>query len=213
MTIISWRFLLASLLVIITPGPDLAFLSSVVTRSKDRRPAVLAASGMVLAGGCHALLGICGIALVLVGHPGVFQTLRTAGAAVLAGYGLLMLRAVVVARPSRPEASPPAGATALPSRSLRHPFLAGFGCTAANPKVGIFLLGFLPQFAPRNTSTGAVLLPLAAAYLAMVALWLSLWIQLFSMLQNRLRLDRVKPGIEIGMGTVLLIFAAKLAYG
>jgi threonine/homoserine/homoserine lactone efflux protein len=206
MITISWQFLLASLVVIITPGPDLAFLTSLLIRSRNRRPALLAASGMVLAGGCHALLGICGITLILYGHPGMFQLLRTVGAVVLAAYGLLTLRAVVAARSGTPAASMPA---ALP----RHPFLAGFGCTAANPKVGIFLIAFLPQFAPRASSTGAALLPLAAVYLGMVAGWLWLWIKLISKLADTLRLDRIRPGIGIVMGTVLLIFAARLAYG
>lgn len=210
MTTISWQFLLACLAVIITPGPDLAFLTNVLMRSRDRRPALLAASGMVLAGGCHALLGICGVGLILSDHPGVFHALRTVGAAVLAAYGLLTLRAVIIARFSTPGALTQAGATDPP---LRHPFLSGFGCTAANPKVGVFLLAFLPQFAPQDTSTGAVLLPLAAAYLGLVALWLGLWVQLLSKLQDKLRLDRIRPGIEIVMGTALLIFAVKLAYG
>ncbi|MEO6501972.1 MAG: LysE family translocator [Jatrophihabitantaceae bacterium] len=213
MTIISWQFLLACLAVIITPGPDLAFLTSVLMRGHGRRPAVLAASGMVLAGGCHALLGICGMSLILSSHPGVFRALRTAGAAVLAAYGLLMLRAVVIARFSAAAASTPQGATDSPRKPLRHPLLSGFACTAANPKVGVFLLAFLPQFAPRATSTGAVLLPLAAVYLGMVALWLGLWIQLVSRLQDSLRIDRIRPGVELVVGAGLLLFAAKMAYG
>jgi threonine/homoserine/homoserine lactone efflux protein len=210
---ISWQFLLASLVVIITPGPDLAFLTSVLMRSRTRRPALLAASGMLLAGGCHALLGIGGITLLLSDHPGIFRTLRAIGAAILAAYGLLTLRAVLIARSGTPRTGTPSGAPDPPRGPLRHPFLSGFGCTAANPKVGIFLLAFLPQFAPQAAATGVVLLPLAAVYLGMVAGWLVLWIQLFSRLQASLRLDRVRPGIEIVMGTVLLLFAAKLAYG
>lgn len=211
MAIISWQFLLASLVVIVTPGPDLAFVTSVLMRSRDQRPALLVASGMVLAGGCHALLGICGITVVLSNHPGVFHGLRTIGAAVLACYGLLTLGAVLGAgfRTSG-AAAPPGGVTAEP---VRRPLLAGFGCTATNPKVGIFLLAFLPQFAPRATSSGLVLLPLAVVYLGMCALWLFLWIQLLSRLQAARRLDRIRPGIEVVMGATLLIFAARLAYG
>jgi len=206
MSTISWQFLLASLAVIVPPGPDLTFLTSILMRSRDRRPALLAASGMVLAGGFHALLGIAGLSLILAGHPGLFHALHTVGAAVLAGYGLFTLRAVVMARSGAPTAT----TTGSP---LPHPFLAGFGCTAANPKVGIFLIAFLPQFAPRTTSTGAVLLPLAAVYLGLVALWLGIWVGLLGSLQHKLPLDRIRPGIGIVMGTVLLLFAAKLAYG
>lgn len=213
MTIISWQFLLASLAVIITPGPDLAFLTSVLMRSRSRRPALLAAGGMVLAGGCHALLGICGVTLILSGHPGLFRALRTAGAAVLAAYGFLMLRAVFIARFGTPAAVASTAATGRPRGAPRHPFLAGFGCTASNPKVGLFLLAFLPQFAPRAASTGAVLLPLAGAYLGMVAVWLGLWIQLVSRLQDSPRIDRIRPGVEMAMGTGLLVFAAKMAFG
>jgi threonine/homoserine/homoserine lactone efflux protein len=166
-----------------------------------------------LAGGCHALLGIWGITLVLSSHPSIFRALRTAGAAVLAAYGILTLRAVAIARFSTPGASMSTGSTGPPPRPLRHPFLSGFGCTATNPNVGIFLLAFLPQFVPQATSAGTDLLPLAAAYLGMVALWLGLWIHLLSRLQKSPRLDRIGPGIEIVMGTALVLFAAHMAYG
>lgn len=205
---VSWQFLLTSLVVIVTPGPDIAFLTNVLMRSRNRRPALLAASGMVLAGGCHSLLGICGVTLLLYGHPGIFRALRTVGAAILAVYGLLTLKAVVVGRLGTREAMTPADPA---PRGLRHPLLAGFGCTATNPKVGIFLLAFLPQFAPRTSSTGAVLLPLAAEYLGMVAGWLALWIYLLGTLEKAQKLDRIRPGIEIVLGTVLLVFAAELA--
>lgn len=211
MSTISWQFLLASAAVIITPGPDLAFLTSVLMRSRNRRPALLAAGGMVLAGGCHAMLGICGVTLILSSHPGTFRALRAAGAVVLAVYGLLILRAVATAWLT-PVAPGPTGSENRPPRPLRHPFLSGFGCTATNPKVGIFLLAFLPQFAPEAT-TGVALLPLAAAYFGMVAVWLALWIHLLGRLQNSPLLERVRPGIEAVMGTTLLLFAAKMAFG
>ncbi|MBB1242267.1 LysE family transporter [Streptomyces durbertensis] len=57
-----------------------------------------------------------------------------------------------------------------PARHL----LLGFLCTAGNPKVGLFLTVFLPQFLPATQPSAAALTLLAAVYLTIGALWLLL---------------------------------------
>ncbi|HEX8079244.1 MAG TPA: LysE family translocator [Jatrophihabitans sp.] len=210
--VISWHFLFAAVVVIVTPGPDIAFLTSILLRSRNRRAAILAASGMMLAGIGHAALGIGGMTLVLYDHPGLFLTLRACGAVILACYGLVILKGLIDQARADPEpAGLPAAGAASAARPVRHPFIAGFGCTAANPKVGLFLVAFLPQFVPHDAATTAALLSLATTYLALGALWLAFWIYLIGRLQDAPALVRIRPATELVMGVVLLFFAARLA--
>jgi threonine/homoserine/homoserine lactone efflux protein len=213
---VTWQFLSASILVIVTPGPDLTFLTSILLRSRKRRAAILAATGMILAGVGHAVLGIGGMTLVLYDHPSLFFTLRACGAAVLALYGLMTLKGLFdQIRRARaglqPEARLRRAESGVIARPLRHPFLSGFGCTAANPKVGLFLVAFLPQFVPPATATTTPLVTLAATYLTLGALWLAFWIYLIGRLQDAPALDRIRPIAELVMGVALLFFAVRLA--
>src|SRR5262245_43250884 len=117
-----------------TPGPDIALASQLVLRFGRRGPGLAASAGMISAGCGHALLSITGVSL-LDAKPMLFTTLRFIGAALLVGWALWSLR-----ESFRP---PPPPTDAPPWRGRA--YLVGFLSTATNPKVGLFLLAFLPQ--------------------------------------------------------------------
>ncbi|ATY97406.1 hypothetical protein CVT27_19675 [Streptomyces cavourensis] len=71
--------------------------------------------------------------------------------------------------PNRPVPQPPAAGEPPADRLPRH-LLLGFLCTAGNPKVGLFLTVFLPQFPPVEAPSAAALSLLALVYLAIGAL-------------------------------------------
>ncbi|MBT3079118.1 MULTISPECIES: LysE family transporter [Streptomyces] len=74
-------------------------------------------------------------------------------------------------RPEQAAPQPPAAGEPPADRLPRH-LLLGFLCTAGNPKVGLFLTVFLPQFLPVEAPSAAALSLLALVYLAIGALWL-----------------------------------------
>ncbi|MFC8454760.1 LysE family translocator [Kitasatospora sp. NPDC057223] len=155
--------------VIATPGPDAVLVTGLVRRHRRRGPALAAAAGMITAGAGHAALAVTGVAALLSALPAVLTGLRVAGAALLLWWGL---RAVHGAWAARGAAGSQGEAGTGESGAFGRSFLLGFASTGTNPKVGLFLLAFLPQFVPAGAAPGPAMALLAAVYLSMGALWL-----------------------------------------
>lgn len=168
-------FLLSSMLVIMTPGVDAALITQTVFRFARRGPALAAAGGMITAGCGHALLSVTTASLLPT--AGLFVAWQAMGAAVLLAWGSWSLW-----ESFRPVA-PASASTPAPPR--RRSFLVGFLSTATNPKVGLFLVAFLPQFVPPGSPTTSTLAVLATVYLAMGAIWLCVWVELNYRLRRR----------------------------
>jgi threonine/homoserine/homoserine lactone efflux protein len=203
--LITFTFLASSLVVIMTPGPDLALVTQLVLTRRRRRPAVAAAAGMITAGALQITIGTLGLAVFLAAQPALFTALRWLAAVVLLGMAALALRSAL--RPPDPAAppdpDPPAGRT----------FLYGLMCTGTNPKVGVFLIAFLPQFVPRGVALGGGVALLAAVYLGMGLLWLLVWITLVHRLAGFVHTPTVSR-IAGGMTAVVFtFFAVRLLIG
>ncbi|GAA0619918.1 LysE family translocator [Kutzneria viridogrisea] len=199
---ISAGFLLSSLLVIMTPGPDLLLITRMLLRDRRQGPALAAAAGMITAGALHAAIGLAGLALLLQTEPWLFTALRWVGAAVLFGWGVLTLRSAL-----RTPADAP-GASAPPQHGRA--FWQGLACTGSNPKVGLFLVAFLPQFVPTGPGATSAVVLLAAVYLAMGLAWLVIWIQLAHWLSRYLVVPSVTRAAEVLLGLVFLGFGVRL---
>jgi threonine/homoserine/homoserine lactone efflux protein len=158
---VSWLlFLVASLVVILTPGQDMVL---VMSRSIGQGPR----AGIATAGGVsvgllgHTLLATLGLGALLHASELLFQALKLVGAAYLVYLGLRLLR--TGATHHRLRAGYP-----LPLPRL---FVEGALSNLANPKVALFYFAFLPQFvsasAPRPTLS---LLTLGIAFAALTFL-------------------------------------------
>jgi threonine/homoserine/homoserine lactone efflux protein len=126
-------FLLAGLLLNLTPGPDMLFVAG-SSAAHGRRAGVMAALGV--GAGClvHMLLATVGLSALLATSALAFEFVKWLGAAYLVwvGLGMLRRRKAVTAAPA-PIAS-------------RRVFWQGALTNALNPKVALFFLAFLPQF-------------------------------------------------------------------
>jgi threonine/homoserine/homoserine lactone efflux protein len=148
-------FLAATLVLNVTPGPDMLY---VIARSvgEGRGAGVVSALGISAGTVFHTAAVVLGVSSLLVASPVAYDVLRFAGAAYLAWLGFRALRAA-----PRAEGEPdvePAGLGAI--------FRQGVVTNVLNPKVAIFFLAFLPQFvdASRGSAT-AQLLVLAALFI------------------------------------------------
>jgi len=150
-----------ALAVTLSPGPDTLLVASHGAR-RGLRAGLAAVSGIVAGGVYYALLIGFGALNLLVAVPALFVTVKIAGALYLAWLGAGMIWR---AWRGRDEAE------AKPVR-LEQPFLQGFLTNALNPKVAIFYLAALPQFAsgPSAPMVGVLLI---AIHYAMGAVWLS----------------------------------------
>jgi threonine/homoserine/homoserine lactone efflux protein len=133
---VSWLlFIVASLVLIVTPGQDMILVMS-------RSIAQGAAAGVATAAGVsvglvgHTILATLGLGAVLRTSEWLFLALKLVGAAYLVYLGIQLLRSTehVLAVSS--------GAP----RSLPRLFLNGALSNISNPKVAVFYFAFMPQF-------------------------------------------------------------------
>lgn len=193
-------FLLSALVIIVTPGPDLVLITH-LTLHLGRRDALAAAAGMITAGAGQAAAGIAGMAVLLQTHPTLLTVLRLVGAAVLLWFAVKAFRSAL-------RGGPPA---TVPSRSTRRSFLTGLASTGTNPKVGLFLMAFLPQFVPAGADPATAMAALASVHLAIGLAWLVLWIHLTPLAGRFLLSPRAFRSANVVIATLLAFLAARLA--
>lgn len=132
----SWLvFVVASLVLIATPGQDMILVMS-------RSVAQGAAAGVVTAGGVsvglvgHTILATLGLGAILRTSEWLFIALKLLGAAYLIYLGIGLMRTR--------QSSLPIGTGG--ARTLGRLFVDGAISNLSNPKVAIFYFAFLPQF-------------------------------------------------------------------
>jgi threonine/homoserine/homoserine lactone efflux protein len=128
-------FVVASLVLIITPGQDMILVMS-------RSIAQGAAAGVATAAGVsvglvgHTILATLGLGAILRTSEWLFLALKLVGAAYLLYLGLQLLRT---------RSHELAVASGAP-RSLMRLFFDGALSNVTNPKIAVFYFAFLPQF-------------------------------------------------------------------
>src|SRR5689334_5381535 len=151
-----WIFVLAGLLLNITPGPDVAYI---VARSAQLGWRGGATAALAIAAGCfvHIAAATLGVSAIIAASALAFSVLKWIGALYLIYVGVRMLLARAQTGALSDQADP------LPA-PLRTVFWQGFLTNALNPKVALFFLAFLPQF----ISAEAPSKPFAFAVLGLV---------------------------------------------
>lgn len=155
--------MLASALVTLAPGPDnLLVLSLGMSRGR--------LAGMVFGAGCalgclnHTLVAVLGVGAVVTATPWAFALLKIAGGAYLIYLGVLAWRHAQPIAPWRTSPTPD-------QEALRSLFWRGLLANALNPKVIVFFLAFLPQFAsPTYGPVAAQLAVLGVSFTAVALL-------------------------------------------
>ncbi len=132
-----WLFVIAGLLLNITPGPDMAFIMGRSAQLGARAGAVAA---LGISAGCfvHIAAAALGLSAILATSAEAFFILKLVGAAYLVWVGISLLR--------HAGTSGGGSGNGKAAISLRGIFLQGFLTNALNPKVALFFLAFLPQF-------------------------------------------------------------------
>lgn len=130
-------FAVATIILAITPGPDMAlFLSRALNFGRAHGFAALAGacSGIFI----HTLLVALGISVLIATAPTAFLVLKIAGALYLIWLAIGALRAGNNVQFSFGKS------TKQPS--LKKSYLTGVGINLLNPKIVLFFMTFLPQF-------------------------------------------------------------------
>lgn len=153
-------FLGISVLITLAPGPDNLM---VIGQSLSRGRRAGLAFGLGCAAGCltHIAWATLGIAALVRASAGLFLAIKLAGAAYLLWLGIQALRSGGGFRP----------ATGTPAQPWQRDLRRGFVANALNPKVALFFLAFLPQFAdPARGSVSLQMLVLGLVFAAQTSL-------------------------------------------
>lgn len=162
-------FLIASIILNITPGSDTIY---VLSRSIAQGRLTGIYSVLGTSAGCiiHTLLAALGLSVILSQSALLFMLVKLAGAAYLGYLGITMLLA------KNNFAASPTNTV----MSKKDTFWQGLIIDVLNPKVALFFLSFLPQFIDPQNNYGIIpFLILGISFIITGALWL-LFIVYFS---------------------------------
>ena len=166
-------FIVAGILLNLTPGPDVLYTVTHALKSGWRAGAV-AALGIMAGCFVHIFAAALGVSALMAASSTAFSVLKWLGAAYLVYVGWTMLG---LQRESRTPDSIAAGAYPVRARGqndYKNILVQGFWTNALNPKVALFFLAFLPQF----IAPGAEHKTLAFLVLGLVFNVNGLWVNL-----------------------------------
>jgi threonine/homoserine/homoserine lactone efflux protein len=137
-------FIIASLVLIITPGQDMILVMS-RSISQGPRAGVATAAGVSTGLIGHTLLASLGLGALLMASVVLFTTVKIAGSVYLVYLGVMHFR-------HNPLSIDIQNMTAAPLKKL---YFQGALSNLSNPKIAIFYFAYLPQFVPVDSTSPA----------------------------------------------------------
>jgi threonine/homoserine/homoserine lactone efflux protein len=192
-----------SLLLAVTPGPDMA----VVTKNAlahGRRGVVLTTTGIALALVIWTTATAVGVSAVVRSSGELLFILKAVGAVYLVYLGI---RTLLDSR-RRHEDLPAGTAPAAPAHVI---FRQGFISAIANPKLGVFFVTFLPQFVTPGQALLPRLLLLGAIFAVIGWTWMNVYGFFVTRMRDFITAPRVRQWMERVTGVVLVGFGVRLA--
>jgi len=154
--------------LVLTPGPDTVY---VLARGAagGRRVGAYAAAGISTGVLVHTTAAALGLAALLRAAPAAYTAVRYLGAAYLVYLGVTTLAGRDDALDLDGGASDDAATT---ERTPRRAYARGVAVNVLNPKVALFFVAFLPQFAGSGAGVTARMLVLGVLYALLTMLYL-----------------------------------------
>ena len=178
-------FLVASLALLIVPGPAVMYI---VARAIDqgRWAGIVSALGLAAGSAILIVAAAFGVSAVLAASPAAFNAIRYLGAAYLAYLGI---RAAL----SRPVVA--AGEHA-PPEPLARVFGEGIVVNLLNPKTALFFFAFLPQFVNPAGNVRLQIVVLGMTFSVMGMLTDSVYALVAGAIGGRLKTDERFPRVR-----------------
>jgi len=215
-------FVVAGLLLNLTPGPDMAYIAA-RSASGGFRDGAAAVFG-ITAGCCvHTLAAALGLSALLATSTTAFEIVKWCGALYLVYAGIrLMLssRSAATRRGPPPLQDGPSTSVAqqvpnasLPSATPPRIFREALTINVFNPKVALFFLAFVPQFIEADAPQKALAFVLLGALFNFNSLFVNLPVAwLASRAGTRLRRSgRSLQWMQRATGALFILLAARLA--
>jgi threonine/homoserine/homoserine lactone efflux protein len=201
-------FTLASVLIVLLPGPDSLVVVRGLVRAGRRGGATTSAGvlcGLVVWVAATAL----GLSALLQASKVGYDALKIAGACYLLWIGV---RSLLSIRRSTADVAAAGDGPMAPAPLLRGSgFTAGFVTDLLNPKVGVFFVSFLPGFVPHGYSVGWTTFALGTWYAVLTAVYFLGLIALSGTVSAWMRSPRIRRRLDALTGLVLVGFGLRLA--
>jgi threonine/homoserine/homoserine lactone efflux protein len=149
-------FLLAAILLAITPGPGIAYVVA-RTVAGGRAEGLASCLGTGIGGMLHVLAAALGLSLIVAESATAFNLVKYLGAAYLVYLGVRLLMSK--------EQAPTVGQ--VESKGARRALFEGIVVEALNVKTALFFLAFLPQFVSPGEGLVAQLVMLGSICVAL----------------------------------------------
>jgi RhtB (resistance to homoserine/threonine) family protein len=200
-----WLFFGIAVVVIVIPGPDTAMVTKNAVMH-GRRAALWTALGVNAGLAVWTVASAFGVASLVRASDSAFTVLKLIGAAYLVWLGIQALRA---ARRGGSHSEPDSAGRAR--LDARRGFRQGLLSDLANPKIGAFFTGLLPQFAGPGHSVLIPFLALGGLFVLMTVAWLCAYALVAVKASEVLRRRRVSAAIDRLSGMILIGFGVRLA--
>ncbi len=196
-------FVAISLLLAVTPGPDMALVTKNAL-AHGPRGVFLTTTGIALALVLWVTASAVGVAAVLKASSTLFSALKLVGGTYLAYLGI---RAWLASRERPGDLL--AGMKAAPAGSILRQGLISAG---TNPKLGVFFVTFLPQFVDPHRQLLPQLLLLGSVFALIGWSWMNVYGLLVARIRDFITAPRVRQWMERITGTVLIGLGVRLAF-
>ena len=192
-------FVVAIIVFLAIPGPgNLALLTA--TGKGGVRAGMAATLGVIAGDQVLLWLAVAGLSAVLINYPGLYSSVKWAGAAYLMGLGYSLFNVK------------PGDAPVLDMKP-DHFFRQGLFITVLNPKAIVFYMAFFPLFVDPKIHLGLVTFGFMA--LTIAALTLSYGLVVVLLAHHLAERVRANPMVAVMLnkvaGTLLMGFGLKLA--
>lgn len=213
-TVDLWTYVVATVLIILLPGPNSLYVLSVASR-RGKRDGFKAAGAVFCGDSVLMVASAAGLASMFAASPFLYGLVRWAGVVYLAylAFGLIRggLKGWRAARRGEPVGEP--AVTAVVSNE--RPFTRALVASLLNPKAILFFVAFFVQFVDPNyawpvLSYGVLFVILQAISMIYLSTLILAGDGLAQVFRRRRRLAALGNGL---VGAVMIGFAAKLATG
>jgi len=204
-TLTHWStFLVAAVLLNLSPGPDIAFILA-QTAKNGQRSGFAAMFGVWSGAFLHVLLAAIGLSAILATSATAFTLVKWLGALYLIWLGIQAIRS--------DGASYSADAEVNQLSNIKI-FQQGVLVAALNPKVAIFFLAFLPQFVVIGAGPASAQLFLHGSLIIVVAAFIEpplvmVGAKLTKYLSQN---SQVAAWMDRGLGTLFIGLGIRLAF-
>lgn len=198
-------FILMAIMMIILPGPDMAIITK-NTISKQKSAGIQTTLGTLIALLIHTLAAVLGLSALIVKSAFLFAILKYIGAFYLIYLGCKSILFILKKAPQTDRAT----------KQIKHVsesnFKQGFLTNLLNPKVAVFFLTFLPQFAGTGDHVFFEFLVLGITYTVLTSIWFFFYIYLINYVSEFMKKPSTVKTVEGLTGGVLILFGIKLAF-